>query len=98
MAAENLNYDQMGMTHEHVRQLTPHKGVREILSRVVDCGHPVISQSLPSGHFRLYIKDDGIVHVSGTPSDHRALKSIEGDIRRGIVSAGGTFNKKKKGK
>lgn len=39
-----------------------------------------------SSHLRLRAPSGGIVHVSGSPSDGRALRNVEADLRRAAVA------------
>lgn len=81
-ASDNINHDQH-MSHGHVRQITTHKGVRELLGKLVGNDVKFILSDAEK-HHQLKIVGNGIVHISKTPSDHRALKNIQGDIQRSI--------------
>ena len=81
-ASDALNSDQH-MNHAHIKSLTSHKGVREILGKLVDNDVKFIA-SAGNEHIKLKIVGDGLVHLSKTPSDSRAIKNIQGDIQRNI--------------
>lgn len=81
-ASDHLNPDQH-MTHDHIKGLTSHKELRQTLGKLVGNEVGVIASSGKT-HIQLKIVGDGIVHVSKTPSDKRAIKNIQSDIQRNI--------------
>ena len=81
-ASDHLNPDQH-MTDEHIKHLTKHKEVRQMLGKLVDNDVKFIATHGKT-HIQLKIVGDGIVHLSKTPGDQRALNNMKGDIRRSI--------------
>lgn len=55
-------------------------GLKELLKRVKADGWLV--EKAKNGHYKLTHPCGGLVFVSLSPSDHRALLNIRGDIRR----------------
>ena len=93
----NLNWEQHALSEDRIRSLTTHKPFREVLSRISQASTPVMGHKTHSGHIQLRIKDDGIVHMASTPSDHRAVKNMESFVRKKMIEVGHDFPRKKKG-
>lgn len=56
------------------------KEVRKLITSLESQGWRI--ERLKSGHFRAYAPDGvGIVHLPGTPSDHRSLKNTVAQLR-----------------
>jgi len=55
--------------------------VAEVLERCEDLGCTVCKTK--KGHFKVLIPDGGIVITASTPTDHRAIKNILAQLRRG---------------
>lgn len=94
MANEHLNYEQMGLTHGHINGLTGHKETKNLLSHLVDNSPtPLIARRTGSGHIQLFFKNDGIVSMPATPSDHRSLKNVETKLFQSLASHGFDYPK-----
>lgn len=92
MAKDNLNYEQMGLTHDQLKSLSPNKDVRELLGHVIEHSPtPVIGRKTSNKHIQLYFKDDGIVTMGGTPADYHAVTNAESQIRKSLRSHGFEF-------
>jgi hypothetical protein len=88
MANEHLNYEQMKLTHGHINSLTSHRETRKLLAHLVDNSPtPVIAHG-GKNHIKLYFKDDGLVTMSGSPSDPRSNTNADLQIRRSLASHG----------
>lgn len=92
---QHLNWDQHALTEDRINGLTRDSGFREMLGRVSQGSTPVIGLRTKSGHIQLRIKGDGLVHLASTPSDHRAVKNMEQQIRRNFRGIGHDFPRKK---
>lgn len=81
-SSDHINPDQH-MNFGHIKSIVQHKEVRQMLGKLVDND---VKFLLSDGgkHHQLKIIGNGIVHLSKTPGDRRAIKEMEGDIRRGI--------------
>lgn len=81
-ASDHVNPDQH-MNQGHINQIVQHKDVRQMLGKLVDNDVKFI---LSDGgkHHQLKIVGNGIVTLSKSPSDHRAIRNMEQDIRRSI--------------
>jgi len=92
MAKENLNYEQMGLTHGHIKSLTGHKGVAELLAHVINHSPtPVIGRKTNGNHIQLYFKDDGLVVLPNTPRDQHSVGNAESQIRKSLAGHGFDF-------
>ena len=94
MSADHLQWDQYALTDDHIRSLTTHKDYRELFSRVAQGTTPVMALKTRSGHIQIRIKGDGMLHTGSTPSDNRAVKNLESDIRRNMRQIDHNFPKK----
>ena len=56
------------------------KNMKAILKAAESNGCTVVATR--NGHYKIMVKGGGIVHTSGTPSDHRALRNTIAQIRR----------------
>lgn len=81
-ASDHLHPDQH-FSQEHINSLTGHKEVRKLLGKLVGNDVKFIG-SAGQKHIQLKIVNDGMVHLSKTPGDNRAIKNIRGDIQRSI--------------
>lgn len=81
-ASDALNTDQH-MNMGHINQIATHKEVKQLLGKLV--GNEV-KFALTDGkkHHQLKVVGDGLVTVSKSPSDKRALDNIKSDIRRTV--------------
>lgn len=91
---DNLQWEQYALTDSHIRNLTTHKDYRELFARVAQATTPVMAVKTRSGHIQLRIKGDGVLHTGSTPSDNRAVKNLESDIRRNMRQIDHNFPKK----
>lgn len=92
MDINNLNWDQHKLTEKGVHSLTMPKEMREVLSRAVTGGHPMIAMHTGKSHIRVYIKDDGIVHTTSSGGGQgRGTANFEAELRRGHRSVGKDF-------
>jgi hypothetical protein len=94
MSADHLQWDQYALTDDHIRTLTTHKDYRELFGRVAQGTTPVMALKTRSGHIQIRIKGDGMLHTGSTPSDKRAVKNLESDIRRNMRQIDHNFPKK----
>jgi len=95
MATEDhLQWEQHALTDDHIRSLTTHKDYRELFARVAQATTPVMALKTRSGHIQIRIKGDGMLHTGSTPSDKRAVKNLESDIRRNMRQIEHNFPKK----
>ena len=90
-AKDHLNWDQHRLTEGIIRGLSVPKEHREILTRAVSGGHPLIARPTNSGHTQILIKDDGMVIAAGSGGKGRGFANFESELRRGIRSVGGDF-------
>lgn len=88
MAKEHLNYEQMGLTHGHIKSLTSHKETRKLLGHLVDNSPTRVIAQHGKTHIKLYFENDGLVAISGSPSDNRAVSNNDKQIRRSLSSHG----------
>lgn len=81
-ASDHLNPDQH-MSQGHINQIVQHKEVKQMLGKLVDNDVKFV---LGSGktHHKLKVIGNGIVTFSKSPSDKRAVKNMERDIRRSV--------------
>ena len=81
-ASDHVNPDQH-MNHGHINQIATHKEVKQLLGKLVDNDVKFV---LADGkkHHQLKVVGNGIVTISKSPSDKRALDNIKGDIRKSI--------------
>ena len=94
MSADHLQWDQYALTDDHIRTLTTHKDYRVLFARVAQGTTPVMALKTRSGHIQIRIKGDGMLHTGSTPSDKRAVKNLESDIRRNMRQIDHNFPKK----
>lgn len=81
-SSDHLNPDQH-MSVGHIKKITSNRDVRNMLEKLVDNDVKfVLSDS--TNHHQLKIIGDGIVTLSKSPSDHRAVKNMQSDIRKNI--------------
>lgn len=60
------------------------KELKRLLNAVEDAGCRV--DATRGGHYQVFVPDGGIVLISGTSSDHHAMKNALADLRRaGVV-------------
>ena len=88
MAKEHLNYEQMGLTHGAINSLSSHKGVRNLLGHLVNNSPTRVIAQGGKNHIKLYFENDGLITMSKSPSDNRAMKNNESQIRRSLSSHG----------
>lgn len=96
MAKEHLNYDQMGLTHGQISELTTEKETKELLAHVVDNSPtPVIGRKTGGNHIQLLFKDDGMIVLAASPTKRgRSVINAEGQIRKSLASHGFDFPKR----
>ena len=81
-ASDSINSDQH-MNMSHINQIATHKEVKQLLGKLV--GNDVkFILSDGKKHHQLKVVGNGIVTISKSPSDKRAIDNIKGDIRRSI--------------
>lgn len=85
-ASDHLNSDQH-LNKAHIKSLTTHKEMRELLGKLVDNDVKFIA-SAGKNHIQLKMVGDGLTHLSKTPSDKRAIHKMKSDIRRSIRESG----------
>ena len=89
MTKEHLNYEQMGLTHGHINDLTNHKETRQLLGHLVDNSPTrVIAAGSGSKHIKLFFENDGLVVLARSPSDHHAVKNNDNFIKKSLTSHG----------
>ena len=88
MAKDHLNYEQMKLTHAHINSLTSHKETRGLLSHLVDNSPTRVIAQHGKTHIKLYFENDGLITISGSPSDNRAVSNNDKQIRRSLASHG----------
>lgn len=88
MAKEHLNYAQMGLTHGQINSISSHKGVRKLLGHLVDNSPTRVIAQSGKNHIKLFFENDGLVSMASTPSDNRAMKNNESQIRKSLASHG----------
>ena len=89
MAKENLNYEQMGLTHGHIKSLTGHKGMQGLLGHLVDNSPTrVIASGGGNKHIKLFFENDGLVTMSSSPSDPHSVENADKQIRKSLASHG----------
>lgn len=89
MAKEHLNYEQMAMTHGHIKSLTGHKEMAGLLKHVVDNSPTrVIGTGGGSKHIKLYFEGDGLVVLASSPSDPTSVENGDKQIRKSLASHG----------
>ena len=89
MAKEHLNYEQMNLTHGHIKSLTGHKGMQGLLRHLVDNSPArVIATGGGNHHVKLYFENDGLITMAGSPSDSHAVENADKQIRRSLASHG----------
>ena len=92
MDINNINWNQHKLTEKGVHSLTMPKDMREVLSRAVTGGHPMIATHTGGTHLRIYIKDDGMVHTTTTGGGQgRGTANFEAELRRSHRSVGRDF-------
>lgn len=84
-ASDHLN-DKQHMSHEHIKQLTTHRDVRQLLGSLVDNEVKFVATA-GKNHINLKMVGNGQVTMSKTPSDKRAIHNMRSDIRREIRSS-----------
>lgn len=67
-------------THKIVKRLTRQGQVGKVIAAAIARGWTI--QPTKSGHYQMKHPAGGLVHVSSTPSDTHAWKSIRGDLVR----------------
>lgn len=81
-ASDSVNPEQH-MNKGHINEIVQHKEVKQMLHKLVDNDVKFLL-STGKKHHQLKIIGDGLVTFSKSPSDKRAIKEMQGDIRRGI--------------
>lgn len=81
-ASDHLHPDQH-MNEGHIKQVVSHKEVRGMLNKLVNNDVKFVLSD-GSKHHQLKIVGNGIVTLSKSPSDQRAVKNMQGDIQRSI--------------
>lgn len=88
MAKEHLNYDQLKLTHSQIGSLTSHKETRKLLGHLVDNSPARVIAQSGNTHIKLFFENDGLVAISGSPSDSRAVENNDKQIRRSLAASG----------
>jgi hypothetical protein len=83
MSASDHIHPSQHMNHGHIHDSVGHRGVRDMLGKLVDNDVKFLL-STKKKHHELKIIGNGLVNFSKTPSDHRAIKNMQGDIQRSI--------------
>jgi hypothetical protein len=88
---DKLNFDQMRVTPKNVHGLGLDKDYSEVVARASSGPVPLIVVKQRNNHFRVHIKDDGIVTGAGSGGRGRGHQNFESDLRRNIRQLGHDF-------
>jgi hypothetical protein len=88
---DKLNFDQMRVTPKTAHGLGLDKEYSEVISRAASGPVPLIVVKQRNNHFRVHIKDDGIVTGAGSGGRGRGHQNFESDLRRNIKQLGHDF-------
>lgn len=83
MSASDAVSPEQHMNRGHINEIVQHKEVKQMLHKLVD-NEVKFVLSTGKKHNQLKIIGNGLVTLSKSPSDKRAIKEMQSDIRRSI--------------